>query len=132
MAVALYIVAEREVPGLDVFVSGKALGHSEHLDLLAEAADVKSLMEFYSQDPMDAELALEDDEIEPTEGGFPPPEWYSSEEGLKTVRGLLSYLTEHPSAVPGVPALVQDLQEFESVLSRLASEGVRWHLAVDY
>jgi hypothetical protein len=132
MSVTLYIVAEREIPGLDVFVSGKALGHSEHVDLLAEAAGVKSLMEFYSQDPMDAELFPEDKAIEPPEGGFPPPEWYSADDGLRTVWGLLSYLNEHPYAVPDVPALIEDLREFDSVLSRLASEGVRWHLAVDY
>jgi len=132
MSVALFIVAERDVAGFDVFVNGKALGHAEHLDRLAEHAGVRPLMEFFSQDPTEAASFLEDEGVEPPEGGFPPLEWYSAEDGLRTVQGLLSYLTEHPTAVPGVPALVEDLREFDSVLSRLATEGVRWHLAVDY
>ena len=132
MSVALFIVAERDVPGFDVFVNGKALGHAKHLDRLAEHAGVRPLMAFFSQDPVEAASFLEDEGIEPPEGGFPPVEWYSAKDGLRTVRGLLSYLAEHPNAVPGVPALVEDLRQFESVLSRLASEGVRWHLAVDF
>ena len=132
MSVALFIVAEWDVPGFDVFVNGKALGHAKHLDRLAEHAGVRPLMAFFSLDPLEAASFLEDEGVEPPEGGFPPLEWYSAEDGLKTVRRLLSYLAEHPNVGPDVPALVEDLRESESVLSRLASEGVRWHLAVDY
>jgi hypothetical protein len=132
MGVALYIVPEREVPGLDAFVNGKALGHSEYLDRLAAQAGVHPLMEFFSQDPAEAEAFIEEEAVEPPHEGFAPEQWFEAEDGLRTVRGLLSYLESNPAAVPESAAVVEDLREFESVLSRLASEQVRWHLAIDF
>jgi hypothetical protein len=132
MGVALFIVPEREIPGLDVFVNGKALGHSKELDRLAERAGVSPLMEFFSENPESAAAFCEDAGGDPPEEGFPAEEWFPAEDGLTTVRGLLSYLEANPTEVRDSSALIEDLKEFESVLSRLASEGVGWHLAVDF
>jgi hypothetical protein len=132
MGVALFIVPEHEVPGLDPFVNGKALGHSKHLDRLAERAGVRPLMEFHSQDPAEAEAFFEGEEVDPPAEGFAPEQWFSAADGLTTVRGLLSELARSSAVVPEAAALIEDLREFESVLTRLDSEGVRWHLAVDF
>jgi hypothetical protein len=132
MGVALFIVPEREIPGLDVFVNGKALGHSEELDRLAERAGVRPLMGFFSQDPAEAAAFFEDEGIDAPEDGFPLEEWFPAEEGLTTIRGLLSYLEANPAEVPDSSGLIEDLKEFESLLGRLASEGVGWHLSVDF
>src|SRR5690606_33731657 len=98
MGVALYIVPERDVPGLDVFVNGKALGLSSHLDRLAERAGVRPLMQFFSLSPEEAHGFFEEEGAEPPAEGFPPEEWYPAEEGLATVLGLLNYLNAHPGA----------------------------------
>jgi hypothetical protein len=129
---ALFIVPEREIPGLDVFVNGKALGHSEELDRLAERAGVRPLMEFFSQDPAEAAAFFEDEGADPPDDGFPPEVWFPAADGLTTVRGLLSYLEANPTEVKDSSGLIEDLKEFESLLGRLASEGVGWHLAVDF
>jgi hypothetical protein len=131
MGVALYIMPEREVAGLEVYVNGKALGRSDQLDRLAERAGVRPLMEFFSQDPAEAAAFLEAEEVEPPAEGFAPERWFSATEGLATVLGLISYLEANGAAIPESSALIEDLREFESVLSQLASEGVGWHLAVD-
>ena len=132
MSVALYIVPEREVAGLETFVNGKTLGHSEDLDRLAERAGVRPLMEFFSQDPAEAEALFEAEEIESPAEGFAPEQWFRAEDGLKTVRGLLAELATNATKIPEASSLIGDLKEFESVLSQLASEEIGWHLAVDY
>ena len=131
MGVALYIMPEREVDGLEVYVNGKALGRSELLDRLAEQAGVRPLMQFFSQDPAEAAAFFEVEGVEPPAEGFASEQWYSATEGLATVLGLISYLEANGAAIPESSALIEDLHEFESVLSQLASEGVGWHLAVD-
>jgi hypothetical protein len=132
MSVALFIVPEREIPGLDVFVNGKALGHCKQLDLLAKRAEVRPLMEFFSVDPESAAAFCEEAGADAPEGGFPPEQWFPAEEGLTTVRGLLSYLEANPTEVKDSSAVIEDLKEFESLLGRLAPEGVGWHLSVDF
>ena len=131
MGVALYIMPERDVAGLEVYVNGKALGGSEQLDRLAERAGVRPLMEFFSQDPAEAAASFDAEEVEPPAEGFDSERWFSATEGLATVVGLISYLEANGGAIPESSALIEDLREFESVLSQLASEGVGWHLAVD-
>jgi hypothetical protein len=132
MSVALFIVPEREIPDLDVFVNGKALGHSKELDRLAERAGVRPLMEFFSENPESAAAFCEEAGADAPEDGFPPEQWFPAEEGLTTVRGLLSYLEANPTDVRDSSAIIGDLKEFESLLGRLASEGVGWHLSVDF
>jgi hypothetical protein len=133
MSAAYFIVPERDVPGLDVFVDGKPLAHvrPKQLDRLAAQAGVRPLMEYYSLDPEEAASFLEDEGIEPPEGGFPPAQWFSAEDGLVTVRGLIALLESNPAAIPNVRAVIDDLLGFEEVLRGLASANVRWHLAVD-
>lgn len=136
MSVALFIVPEQDVEGLDTFVNGKALAHVDDLDALAEAAGVRSLMDFFSAGPGDY-LELLGEEGEDGELHFPegvePPEtaWFAAEEGLETVRGLLRHLAAHPDAVDRFDPVRDDLRGFEEVLAGLAQAGVRWHLAVD-
>jgi hypothetical protein len=131
MGSALFIVPEREIPTLDVFVDGKALARSNDLDRLAEQAGVRPLMQFFSLSPEDAAEAFEAVGAELPAEGFSPPDWYSAEDGLITVRGLLAVITTHPERLPDASTVVEDLREFERVLSQLASEDVRWYLAVD-
>ncbi len=72
MSAALFIVPEREVPGLDVFVNGKALGHAKELDGLAERAGVHPLMDFFSVDPESAAAFCEEAGADAPKAAFPP------------------------------------------------------------
>ena len=130
MGTALFIVAERELPGADLQVNGKALGRHT-LDRLARRLGVRPLMEFFSISPEEAASEYEGD-LGELPGNLPAEQWFPSEEGLATVRTMLAYLEVHPNEVPGAQAaLMDDLRQFETVLSLLAAAGVRWHLAVD-
>jgi hypothetical protein len=146
MGAALFIVPEREIEGFDPFVNGKALARcrpagarkwlgragGDHLARLAQEAEVRPLMEFFSLNPEEALSMIEDLGGDPPEGDLPPEQWFPASEGLETVRGLLAYLATHPDAADEVEALVEDLRQFEEVLGRLDAEGVSWHLSVDF
>ena len=43
------------------------------------------------------------------------------------------FMDDLPPLPPPEPSsLIEDLREFESVLSRMATEGIRWHAAIDF
>ncbi|VTT97517.1 Uncharacterized protein OS=Acidobacterium capsulatum (strain ATCC 51196 / DSM 11244 / JCM 7670) GN=ACP_0151 PE=4 SV=1 [Gemmataceae bacterium] len=131
VGVALYIVAEREVPDVDTQVGGKALGRSNNLDRLAVRAGVRPLMDYFSTDREQAAAHIEElGEEPPTD--IPEEAWFSAEDGLITVRGLLRHLEANPTAISDAAEVAGELREFEGVLVGLAAAGVRWHLAVDY
>jgi hypothetical protein len=146
MGVALFIVPERQVDGVDVFVDGKALARcrpagtkqrlgrsaGRHLEALAREAGVRPLMEFFSQNLDEAIALIDDAGGEPPPGGLPPEQWFPASEGLATVRGLLDYLTSRPDGAAEIDALVEDLRQFESVLGHLEAAEIGWHLAVDF
>jgi hypothetical protein len=85
---ALYIVLEHKDPGFDPFVNGKALGRSEEqLTEIAARLGVRPLMEFFSANPDEAGEFLRSEALGDVE--IPKEQWFSSEEGLQTVRALL-------------------------------------------
>jgi len=145
MGVALFIVAERPVEGLDTFVDGKALAHcrpagakarggrqaGRHLEALARQASVRPLMEFFSESPDNIRSLLDEEGGEVTEIDMPPERWFPASEGLASVRGLLSHLATHPETTAEVERVIEDLRQFEEVLGQLDAAGVQWHLAVD-
>jgi hypothetical protein len=54
MSVALYIVLERQILGFDHQVNGNALGRAgKLLDVLAERAGTKPLLQFFSASPQE-------------------------------------------------------------------------------
>ena len=135
MGTAIYIVTKKKVKGLDAFVNGKAVGRldDELLDKVCTDAGVASLMGFVSQDPDEISEFLDGEGIEADGGGeFPAEEWFTPEEGLTTVRGLSTYLTANPQALPDSASVLEDLKEYEELLVKLAEKKVKWHFAVDY
>lgn len=127
LSVAWYIVLEREIFGFDHAVNGKALAKAgDQLDSLAKAKSLPTLMSFFSASPeeltgfaSDHGLALDQ----------PPPEkWFSADDGLKTISGLLDEAENHKLDA----RVVADLRELKSVLEKAKQNGVGWHLAVDF
>lgn len=131
MSMAFYVVAEREVPGFDLFIQGEALGRSSELERLAELAGVRPLMDFFGAEPEESspvvagarELSERRPQVEVA--------WYPAEEGLASVRGMLRYLAAHPDCIDDADEIRFDLEDMEMVLGRLARESIRWYLAVD-
>ena len=120
MSAAYYIVLERPIDGLETFMNGKRLSRSiESLDAAANRLGVRRLSEFVSIPPNEIAEYLGD-----TEGlNLPPLEQYSAQDGLETVRALLSQ--------PEVQPAIDDLKDCERILAVAAEHDVGWHFQID-
>jgi hypothetical protein len=131
MSSALYIVLDREVPGLDTFMNGKALAAAEEVVTAnCERLGVRDLWSFYSIDPLDVADPLDDLEdfgdLDVREG--PTVEaWFPPTDGLTTIRALREALRGKT-----VSAVLADLSDMERILAEAERAGARWYLAVDH
>ncbi len=100
MGAALYIALENKIPDLDTIIDGK-ISADEAADLLGD--DVAGI-----------EISA--------------AEWFSAEEGLKTIDALLAEV----DASPELRAAKDDLLGCQRVLREAQKRGVRWHLAIDF
>jgi hypothetical protein len=123
---ALYIVLENKNPGFDPFVNGKALGQAdEQLAEMAKLCGVHPLMDFFSMNPDDASDFLDSEGLADME--LPQEQWFSAQEGIRTVQALLRTIEN----VPELTDVKADLLELQAVLIKAHERGIRWHLAVD-
>ncbi|MET1079815.1 MAG: hypothetical protein ABWY06_17525 [Pseudomonas sp.] len=130
MGAAIYIVPERPLPGVDDFVNGKAIAKVDEIELeeLCKSLKVTSIWAFVSQNADEfMEFLDADDET----GDLLTEAWFEAEDGLKTVRALHGHLVTHPGSLANGSALIDDLQDYEWVLSALAEQDIKWHFAVD-
>jgi len=132
MSAALYIVLEDNDPGFETAVNGKALSDEEDaLNKIAWDLNVTPLLEFFSGDT-EEEVERMEYEGDPPKAEIPETQWFEPAEGLKTVKALLGYISEHPKAVANPTSVVSELTEFEDVLVQAHEYGLLWHLSVDY
>lgn len=135
MSASMYIVVEGEDPGFDIFVNGHALARNEDaLEKLAVRLGVKPLLEFFSADTNSMAALLEEGAGDPGWAKtLPPPQWFSAEDGLTTVRALLDHL-QSEAAVLGSETgpVANELNEYARVLEKAHQRGLRWQLAVSW
>ncbi len=126
MGSALYIALEENIPDLDTIIDGKMLSKAEkHLAKVAKRLGVRPLMEFFSTGGDEAADLLGDDMAGID---IPAAQWFSAEEGLKTVDALLGEAERSPE----LKAAKDDLLGCQRVLREAQKHGVRWHLAIDF
>lgn len=131
----MYIVVEGEDPGFDIFVNGHALARNENaLEKLAFRLGVKPLLEFFSADQNSMALLLEEGAGDPEWAKtLPPPQWFAPEDGLITVRALLAYLKDDPTALGSeTEQIVNELTGYFTVLEKTMQRNLRWQLAVSW
>lgn len=131
----MYIVVEGEDPGFDIFVNGHALARNEDaLEKLAQRLSVKPLLEFFSADQNSMALLLEEGAGDPEWAKtLPPPQWFSPEDGLVTVRALLDYLKDAPGTLgTETEPVINELTEYARVLEKTIQRNLRWQLAVSW
>lgn len=127
MSLAWHIVLEKQIPGFNACVNGKALAKADDvLDAIAKRHSVRPLMSFFSASP-DEVIAFAQ-----SEGANLPmaigETWFAAEEGLRTVNALLENIEKDSTS----DSLVKDLEGFRSALETLRKHEVRWHLAIDF
>jgi len=126
MGVALYIALEKQIPDFDSVIDGKMFSKSEkQLAAAAKRLGVRPLMEFFSTSAEEAEDLLGEDVAG---ADIPAAQWFSPEEGLKTVDALLTQVEISPE----LRATKHDLLDCQRVLLEAQKHGVRWHLAIDF
>ena len=127
LSVAWYIVLEREIPGFDHAVDGKAAAKAvDQLDSLAYEESLPTLMSFFGISPEELARFASDHDVSLQEPAN--EKWFSADDGLKTINGLLEGAEQRKLD----SRVIADLQRFKSVLETARRNGVRWHLAVDF
>ena len=126
MGAALYIALEKKIAGIDTMIDGKMLSRAEGpLEATAKRLGVRPLMEFFSVSADEASDLLGEDAAGVE---IPAAQWFSAEEGLKTVDALVG----DADASPELRAAKDDLLGCQRVLREAQKHGVRWHLAIDF
>ena len=131
----MYIVVEGEDPGFDIFVNGHALARNEDaLEKLALRLNVKPMLEFFSADQNSMALLLEEGAGDPEWAKtLPPPQWFSPGDGLVTIRAMLNYLKDSPTALGSeTEPIINELSEYARVLEKTVQRNLRWQLAVSW
>jgi len=127
MGAAYFIVLEKQIDGLDAMMDGKSLSrHVESLDAAARQLGVRPLSEFFSVDPEQATEFMEGEGMDTSDLEIPALQQFSAQDGLATVRALLSHPPGH------IEHVITDLRECERILSVAAQHGVGWHFEVDF
>ena len=131
MGSAFFVRAERDVPGVDFAMDGKALALNEsQLSAFCHDAGVPELVIFLSPSVEQQRAALESlgiDDLEPV-----PEQWFAAEDGLRTIRALRESVSAQPEWFTASGALLSDLARVEEILASLGRAGVRWHFDVDF
>ena len=128
-----YIVLEKQIPNFDVYVNGNALAkESDALERLAKRIGAKPLLSFFSVSPDELTALVEDhgETIENLGTKAAAEQWFSADDGLNAVGGLMNNLESLKLAQSA--AVLSNLKEFVRVLEAARQRGTRWHLAIDY
>jgi hypothetical protein len=132
MSVAYYIVLDKDDPGFETFVNGKAVAHAlEELDALCDQAGLPKLENFMGQS-MDEFAELLDDDIELPAGEEFQATWFEPEDGIVFIDTLVQAIRSDPGAVSDREEVLEDLSEYKNVLTQTAAIAAKWHLAIDF
>ena len=126
------IVLERELDGIEPRdVDGRTLAKHRHaLDAVAHEMDLPGLGEFVAFSQAEADALADDMKFDaPTAGGG---RWFVSANGLEVVRSIRTYLQENPDEIEDADAVLQGLQEMQSVLEAAHAADTRFRLSIDY
>jgi hypothetical protein len=127
MGVALYIVLDKEDPGFDAFVNGKAIANEgKRLDVISKKLGIPKFDDFVSMSSEDLDGILGEVDIPNQE-----VKWFSPEEGLAFVEALSAHIRANPEAVKNHKAVLEDLAEYVDVFGKAKTAGAKWHLNID-
>jgi hypothetical protein len=133
---AFFIVLDRENPGFDTMVNGKFLAKdAEQLEKITDSLGLRALEAYVSYSPEEARAMMEDMEVDPDEiEGIKLPErvWYDPQEGLDWIAKVGANVRANPSGVKNAEGVLEDLDEYRSVLEQAKGIGARWNLQVEF
>ena len=134
MGVMIYPVIENQTADWTQFRTASKPFSKVVLDLekAVKREGVRSLYDFFS---MSREGAIAevlggdpDDPSSYEESKLPEETWFDTEAGLQTIACYTRYVEEHRSKLAAPDSVLEDLREFERILSQAKALGLRWHL----
>ncbi len=126
MGVAFFIVLNKKRPGFDTFVNGKAIAQeAEAISKIAKRLKIEDIYDLVSHAAAAKELG-----IDPKAEGA-KEKWFSADEGLEWVRALYEYIDTHPRSLKNRALTLEELDEYEIVLTNAKRIKAKWHFEMD-
>ncbi|MEM9294135.1 MAG: hypothetical protein AAGD01_20830 [Acidobacteriota bacterium] len=148
MGSAIFVVLDRDLPELDVFMQGKALAQAEgELTEICQQLDIRDLWSFYREGDVDGsdlfsadgDEGWDSDEDEDSDGYDDEEDedsessWFAAADGLETVMTLAEYIDHEDGAGLEDPdGVLEDLRAMERLLELAEAEGAQWRLGADF
>jgi hypothetical protein len=123
MSLAYFIVVNQDEPGFDTFVNGKAVAK--------QAAALNQLAQKLKVTPLDDFLSLGEDIAEEFGVEENVGQWFKAEEGLRTLDALIKHLGQNPKATKSAKDVLEDLREYQTVLSQVKTKDLQWRFEMD-
>jgi hypothetical protein len=131
MALAILITLEKEIPELAAYhkaASGKALAReADRLDTAARRKSVPAITSLLSESQAALIEQLKADGFDPARMRLPIEQWFSADDGLKTVRGLIDQVSANLNDFKQPNPILRDLKAAEALLVSAGSAGVKFH-----
>lgn len=132
MSVAYYVVLDRDDPGFDTFVNGKAVAQAlDDLNALCYGLELPTLESFMGQSMEEIEDLLGED-IDLPDGDDGEPKWFDPADGIALIDALVSAIQQTATPMPAAAAVLDDLEAFKTVLEQARTIKAQWHLALDF
>ena len=130
MGVAYFIELDNEEFDID-YSAGKSIATAmDDLNAIAQELGLKSLEEFMGQS-MDDIGDMLGEEIEMEDGSDGSASWFEPKEGIAILEALVEALRSNPKRIKSSTSIVEDLENFATVLRVAQTRGAKWHLAID-
>lgn len=132
MAFAIVVTLEKDLPepaaAYAKAKTGKALAReSDKLDTVARSRGVAPLTSLLSENQAVLRAQMEANGFDPSRMRLPPELWYSSADGLKTLRALAEYVSAKLNDFKQPNAILRDLRAAEALLAAAESAAVKFH-----
>ncbi len=132
MALAFVVSLERELPESAAYVkagAGKAMAReADRVDSAARRKGVTLPTALLSESQAALIAQLKEDGFDPSKMRLPAEQWYAASEGLKTVRGLIEWVTANLNDFKQPNPILRDLKAAETLLVAAERAGGRFHL----
>lgn len=132
MAQAHIVSLEKELPEpMAAYMKagcGKALlRESERLGTAARRAGVEAITALLSESRAALIAQLEADGFDPAKMRLAPEVWHPAAAGLKTVRGLIGWVTANLNDFKQPNSILRDLKSAEALLTAADAAGIQFH-----
>jgi hypothetical protein len=134
MPQAHVITLEKELPApMAAYMKagcGKALfRESEKIGFAARRAGVEAITSLLSESQAALIEQLKADGFDPAKMRLAPEIWHPAAAGLKTIRRLITWVTENLNDFKQPNSILRDLKSAEALLAAAEAAGVQFHFA---